>query len=105
MPIYGIVVLHRCGSGLSGEALSDDGHYWVGIDISPSMLSELFYFTIHFIPLLLIGVAQERDCDGDLILSDMGEGLGFKPGSFDGAIRYNQFANNHDSIIIIIIVL
>ncbi len=26
------------GSGLSGEVLSDHGHTWVGVDISPSML-------------------------------------------------------------------
>ena len=27
-----------CGSGLSGEILDEDGHVWVGVDISPSML-------------------------------------------------------------------
>nr|KAF6488855.1 BUD23 rRNA methyltransferase and ribosome maturation factor [Molossus molossus] len=27
-----------CGTGLSGDYLSDEGHYWVGIDISPDML-------------------------------------------------------------------
>ena len=27
-----------CGSGLSGEVLSENGHTWVGLDISPSML-------------------------------------------------------------------
>eukprot|EP00967_Tisochrysis_lutea_P057532 scaffold72962_cov18-Tisochrysis_lutea.AAC.1 len=27
-----------CGSGLSGEELSDMGHVWVGTDISPAML-------------------------------------------------------------------
>uniref|UniRef100_A0A8C9DRV8 BUD23 rRNA methyltransferase and ribosome maturation factor n=1 Tax=Prolemur simus TaxID=1328070 RepID=A0A8C9DRV8_PROSS len=30
-----------CGSGLSGNYLSDEGHYWVGIDISPAMLAFL----------------------------------------------------------------
>lgn len=29
-----------CGSGLSGEVLSDNGHYWVGLDISQSMLGD-----------------------------------------------------------------
>lgn len=29
-----------CGSGLSGQVLSDNGHYWVGIDVSDSMLSK-----------------------------------------------------------------
>lgn len=27
-----------CGSGLSGSVLEDQGHFWVGIDISSSML-------------------------------------------------------------------
>ena len=27
-----------CGSGLSGECLDDQGHYWIGVDISKSML-------------------------------------------------------------------
>lgn len=29
-----------CGSGLSGECLEEDGHMWVGLDISHSMLSK-----------------------------------------------------------------
>ena len=39
-----------CGSGLSGECLDEQGHYWIGIDISISMLSKqqiylsFFYF-------------------------------------------------------------
>lgn len=33
-------------------------------------------------------VAQEREVEGDLILGDVGEGLPFRPGSFDGVIRY-----------------
>jgi len=32
----------RCGSGLSGECLTDQGHAWVGIDISTAMLGECF---------------------------------------------------------------
>lgn len=30
-----------CGSGLSGELLSDDGHIWAGVDVSASMLGSL----------------------------------------------------------------
>lgn len=32
-------------------------------------------------------VALEREVDGDLFLQDIGQGFGFRPGSFDGAIR------------------
>lgn len=59
-----------CGSGLSGEVLSDNGHYWTGIDISKSMLD----------------VAVEREVEGDLVLGDMGCGLPFRAGSFDGCV-------------------
>lgn len=59
-----------CGSGLSGQELSEDGHIWVGTDISPSMLN----------------VAAEREVDGDLMQHDMGHGLCFRPGTFDGVI-------------------
>ncbi|KAF7411533.1 hypothetical protein HZH66_000429 [Vespula vulgaris] len=59
-----------CGSGLSGSVLEDEGHTWIGIDISSAML----------------GVAQERETDGDLILGDMGQGMPFRAGSFDGAV-------------------
>jgi len=31
-----------CGSGLSGECLTEQGHYWVGVDISPHMLGISF---------------------------------------------------------------
>ena len=34
-----------------------------------------------------VDVARERELDGDLFLWDMGEGLGFRPGVFDGVIR------------------
>jgi len=59
-----------CGSGLSGEALSDATYEWVGCDISPAMLE----------------IALAREVEGDLFLSDFGQGLYFRPGSFDGAI-------------------
>lgn len=59
-----------CGSGLSGEAITDAGHMWVGYDISASMLE----------------VAHEREVDGDLVLCDAGHGLRLRAGTFDGAI-------------------
>ncbi|KAH8116859.1 williams-Beuren syndrome critical region protein 22 [Phellopilus nigrolimitatus] len=55
-----------CGSGLSGEILDEEGHYWVGVDIAPSMLE----------------VALEREVEGDLFLQDIGQGFGFRPEQF-----------------------
>ncbi|RWW60477.1 hypothetical protein BHE74_00032525, partial [Ensete ventricosum] len=31
--------INGCGSGLSGETLSENGHHWIGYDISESMLN------------------------------------------------------------------
>lgn len=36
-------------------------------------------------------VALEREVEGDLFLQDIGQGFGFRPGSFDGAIRFLWF--------------
>ncbi len=60
-----------CGSGLSGDVLTEAGHMWTGLDVSASML----------------GIATEREVDGDMLLGDMGQGFGFRAGMFDGAIR------------------
>lgn len=59
-----------CGSGISGETISEAGHLWIGYDISPSMLK----------------IANHREVDGDLFLADAGQGMNFRPGSFDGAV-------------------
>ncbi len=34
----------------------------------------------------MLGVAADREVDGDLIYSDMGQGMPFRPGTFDAAI-------------------
>ncbi|GHJ85103.1 hypothetical protein NliqN6_1505 [Naganishia liquefaciens] len=72
-----------CGSGLSGEILDEDGHYWVGCDVAPSMLE----------------VALQREVQGDLFLQDIGQGFGFRPGTFDAAISISvvQWLLNADS--------
>lgn len=78
-----------CGSGLSGEILtavdpSEGGpHIWVGMDISASMLD----------------VALQRDVEGDLMLADIGQGVPFRAGTFDGAISISaiQWLCNADS--------
>lgn len=90
-----------CGSGLSGQVLEENGHVWVGCDVSRDMLK----------------VAKERmdnqaedaknqrdgmrdandDSDeedqedaeestGDLMHHDMGTGLPFRPATFDACI-------------------
>uniref|UniRef100_A0A914E6G4 18S rRNA (guanine-N(7))-methyltransferase n=1 Tax=Acrobeloides nanus TaxID=290746 RepID=A0A914E6G4_9BILA len=60
-----------CGSGLSGEVLTENEHHWIGIDISRHMLK----------------VAKEdNESDGDLILKDIGTGIPIRPGVIDGAI-------------------
>jgi len=59
-----------CGSGLSGEAITEAGHQWIGFDISKHMLD----------------VAVDREVDGDLLLHDLGQGLGLRPGAADGAV-------------------
>jgi len=60
-----------CGSGLSGQVLEEEGHYWVGCDISASMLD----------------VCIERETEtGDVFQLDLGHGLPFRAGTFDGAI-------------------
>jgi len=65
-----------CGSGLSGSILSSvepsqgGPHSWIGMDISASMLAE----------------ALDRDVEGDLFLADIGQGVPFRPGSFDAAV-------------------
>ncbi|GMM36196.1 18S rRNA (guanine1575-N7)-methyltransferase [Saccharomycopsis crataegensis] len=72
-----------CGSGLSGEILTEEGYQWVGMDISPSMLA----------------VALNREVEGDLFLSDMGTGIPFRPGTFDAAISISaiQWLCNADT--------
>ena len=73
-----------CGSGLSGEILSEEGgHMWCGLDISPSMLA----------------TGLTRDLEGDLMLQDMGIGIPFRAGTFDAAISISaiQWLCNADT--------
>ncbi|CDR40445.1 CYFA0S05e00584g1_1 [Cyberlindnera fabianii] len=72
-----------CGSGLSGEILTEEGHMWCGMDISPSMLA----------------TGLDRDLEGDLFLADIGNGVPFRAGTFDAAISISaiQWLCNADS--------
>ncbi|KAL3926697.1 MAG: hypothetical protein SGBAC_013370 [Bacillariaceae sp.] len=84
-----------CGSGLSGQVLEEQGHVWVGCDVSRDMLHVAHE---------RIGDSFDRndkngenyeDSDeehdpqpstGDLLHHDMGTGLPFRPASFDACI-------------------
>ncbi|ODV66902.1 S-adenosyl-L-methionine-dependent methyltransferase [Hyphopichia burtonii NRRL Y-1933] len=72
-----------CGSGLSGEILTEEGYNWVGMDISPNMLA----------------TGLDREVEGDLFLSDLGNGVPFRAGTFDAAISISaiQWLCNADS--------
>lgn len=35
-----------CGSGLSGSVLEDQGHIWIGVDISSAMLGKYFNYSV-----------------------------------------------------------
>lgn len=72
--MLGIKQLCSCGSGISGEVLTEAGHRWMGIDVSEAMLQ----------------VAREREVEGELVQGDIGEGLPFEVALFDGAIRYTS---------------
>lgn len=74
-----------CGSGLSGQLISEHGHLFWGLDISQSMLD----------------VAQERHIDGELICSDLGHGFSFAAGFFDAAISVSalQWLCNSDKTV------
>jgi 18S rRNA (guanine1575-N7)-methyltransferase len=105
-----------CGSGLSGLALEKAGHHWVGCDISPSMLEVARRRTgenekedeeeeedeedeededdedAEDEEYEEEEEAEEQEEDpnatssGDLLRVDMGQGLPFRPASFDGAV-------------------
>ncbi|CAL2037343.1 hypothetical protein CAEBREN_13209 [Caenorhabditis brenneri] len=61
-----------CGTGMSSEVILDAGHMFVGVDVSRAMLEI---------------ARQDEDLEsGDFVHQDMGLGMPFRPGSFDGAI-------------------
>merc|ERR1719263_1490625 len=59
-----------CGTGFSGEILTNLGHTWIGCDLSRDMIQ----------------LCQTRNISGDLFHSDLGQGLYFRNCTFDGAI-------------------
>eukprot|EP00242_Pyramimonas_sp_CCMP2087_P017760 CAMPEP_0198210978 /NCGR_PEP_ID=MMETSP1445-20131203/22552_1 /TAXON_ID=36898 /ORGANISM="Pyramimonas sp., Strain CCMP2087" /LENGTH=229 /DNA_ID=CAMNT_0043885151 /DNA_START=309 /DNA_END=995 /DNA_ORIENTATION=- len=73
-----------CGSGMSGQTLTEHGHEWFGTDISADMLNV---------------ARDEREVEGDLCHSDMGQGLPLRQALFDGAISISavQWLCNADT--------
>ena len=59
-----------CGTGYSGRPLEKAGHTWIGTDISDNMLS----------------AARAPTRRRDVVCADVGVGLGYRKGSFDGAV-------------------
>ena len=71
-----------CGTGLSGAPLTRGGHFWVGTDISASMLE---------VAVREQGGGSSRSSSSsvgtaDVLQSDMGHGLPFRENMFDGAV-------------------
>ncbi|CAI5445382.1 unnamed protein product [Caenorhabditis angaria] len=68
----GLLLDIGCGTGMSSEVLQDNGHCFIGLDVS--------------LPMLTIAKDDEDLESGDFVWQDMGKGMPFRPGSFDGAI-------------------
>lgn len=86
-----------CGSGLSGQVLEEQGHVWVGCDVSGDMLQvahermEESYKVKDDDDSGMSDNSDEDDNDelpstGDLMHHDMGTGLPFRPATFDACV-------------------
>jgi 18S rRNA (guanine1575-N7)-methyltransferase len=88
-----------CGSGLSGQVLEEQGHVWVGCDVSRDMLQvahERMEDTYNVKDKDDDGGGMRDDSDdddddelpstGDLMHHDMGTGLPFRPATFDACV-------------------
>ncbi|KAI2497514.1 Methyltransferase involved in Williams-Beuren syndrome [Fragilaria crotonensis] len=85
-----------CGSGLSGQVLEENGHVWVGCDVSRDMLNvanERIGRSREIASDRMNDDEDEEDDDGeespstgDLMHHDMGTGLPFRPATFDACI-------------------
>lgn len=66
----GLILDIGCGTGISGSVLTENNIDWIGVDISKGMLE----------------ICKVKNEGIDQIKGDIGEGLCFKPGVFDGVI-------------------
>lgn len=70
----GLILDIGSGTGMSGSVINKLGHGFIGLDISEHMLK------------IATEDIEEDNANGDVLLADMGEGLSFRQGVFDGAI-------------------
>ena len=56
---------------------------WMWCPVNCLLIGGYFFF-------IFSDVAVEREVEGDLFLHDVGQGLCFKPGTFDGCIRFGH---------------
>lgn len=66
----GLILDIGCGTGISGSVLTENNLNWIGVDVSRDMLN----------------ICKEKNESNCIIRCDMGEGLCFQPGTFDGII-------------------
>lgn len=95
-PVPRLILDLGCGSGISSRVISEAGHNWIGMDISESMLR---------VAQEDMEVEDDDEMEGDkdmntnqdeeeereahlsdLLVHDMGQGVCFRPGTFDGCI-------------------
>lgn len=95
-----------CGSGLSGQVLEEQGHVWVGCDVSRDML-QVAHERMEESYRMTDDVGDDDDDElptkGDLMHHDMGTGLPFRPATFDGcvsisALQWLCYSNSADQI-------
>jgi len=99
----GFVLDVGCGSGLSGKTLEEQGHVWIGCDVSRDMLdvanerSNSKRESAKQKTTIMEDVEEEKNAEekgardnmiptGDLMHHDMGTGLPFRPATFDACI-------------------
>jgi len=104
-----------CGSGLSGQVLEDEGHVWVGCDVSRDMLDvanerierKRDIGNQQEDSAMNEGSEEEDEQEspsyGDLMHHDMGTGLPFRPATFDAcisisALQWLCYSNSKDQI-------
>ena len=92
-PVPRLILDLGCGSGISSQVISEAGHNWIGMDISEAMV-RVAKEDIDSKDSMDEDVEEEEDEEeeereshlSDLLVHDMGNGVCFRPGTFDGCI-------------------